>query len=141
MRRACEILGVNESTLRLWTDSGRVPVFLTPGGHRRYREADLRSLTEQPPAAAEPAPLSTALLESHERYDSVARRAFQSSPWFRQFDDEARRHFRILGNSMLQLLSSYVVSGSRRERERSLRRGREVAAEYGSVSAGLGLSL
>ena len=140
MRRACEILGVNESTLRLWTDSGRVPVFLTPGGHRRYREADLRSLTEQPPAA-ESAPLSTALLESHERYDSVARRAFQSSPWFRQFDDEARRRFRILGNSMLQLLSTYVVSGSRRERERSLRRGREVAAEYGSVSAGLGLSL
>src|SRR5688572_24052324 len=99
MRRACEILGVNESTLRHWTDSGRVPVFLTPGGHRRYREGDLHGLTASTQAAVDPGPLSTALLESHERYDSVARRAFQSSAWFRQFDDQARRHFRILGNS------------------------------------------
>src|SRR5690349_17707081 len=56
MRRACEILGVNQSTLRAWTDSGRVPVFLTPGGHRRYREADLRALLDAgaPGASVEP---------------------------------------------------------------------------------------
>ena len=140
MRRACEILGVNESTLRHWTDNGRVPVFLTPGGHRRYREADLRALIERG-SGPDAAPLSTVLLGSHERYESVARRALQSSTWFRQFDESSRRHFRLLGNSMLQLLSSYVVTDSRRERERSLRRGREVAAEYGEVAAELGLSL
>src|SRR5215470_3301323 len=56
MRRACEILGVNQSTLRAWTDGGRVPVFLTPGGHRRYREADLRALLESggQPSTVEP---------------------------------------------------------------------------------------
>lgn len=40
---ACEILGVDKSTLRRWSDRGRVPVFRTPGGHRRYSEDDLRS--------------------------------------------------------------------------------------------------
>jgi len=140
MRRACEILGVNQSTLRQWTDSGRVPVFLTPGGHRRYREDDLRALTARPRASAE-APLSTLLLASHERYASVARRAFQSSAWFRQFDEAARRRFRSLGNSILGLLSTYVITTSRRERERSLERAGEVAAEYGQVAASLGLSL
>lgn len=38
---ACEILGVDKSTLRRWSDRGRVPVFRTPGGHRRYSEDDL----------------------------------------------------------------------------------------------------
>jgi hypothetical protein len=141
MRRACEILGVNESTLRQWSDAGRVPVFLTPGGHRRYREADLLSLTRPVPAAADGAVLSSALLASHERYESVARRAFHSSAWFAQLDDVGRRRFRVLGNSMLGLLSSYAVATSRRERERSLRSGREVATEYGELAASLGLSL
>lgn len=40
---ACEILGVDKSTLRRWSDNGRVPVFRTPGGHRRYSEADLHA--------------------------------------------------------------------------------------------------
>jgi excisionase family DNA binding protein len=38
---ACEILGVDQSTLRRWSDRGLVPVFRTPGGHRRYNEQDL----------------------------------------------------------------------------------------------------
>lgn len=40
---ACEILGVDKSTLRRWSDRGRLPVFRTPGGHRRYSEDDLRA--------------------------------------------------------------------------------------------------
>ncbi len=35
-----------QSTLRKWTDSGRVPAFKTPGGHRRYRWRDLESFLE-----------------------------------------------------------------------------------------------
>ena len=142
MRRACEILGVNQSTLRHWTDRGRVPVFLTPGGHRRYREADLLALTE--PAtltvARAATPLANALLASHARYESVARRVLRSSAWSRQFDEEARRRFRLLGSSMLRLLSSYVVSVDRPERERCLRRGRALAAEYGQAAASIGLT-
>jgi len=56
-------------TLRAWTDGGRVPVFLTPGGHRRYREADLRTLLETSPASPSVESLSAALLASHERYE------------------------------------------------------------------------
>lgn len=141
MRRACEILGVNESTLRQWSDAGRVPVFLTPGGHRRYREADLLALTRPAPAPSDGALLSSVLVASHERYESVARRAFQSSAWFAQLDEVGRRRFRVLGNSMLGLLTSYVAAVSRRERDRSLRSGRDVATEYGELAADLGLSL
>ena len=44
IQAACKLLGVDQSTLRRWSDSGRIPVFRTPGGHRRYREADLQRL-------------------------------------------------------------------------------------------------
>jgi len=140
MRRACEILGVNQSTLRAWTDSGRVPVFLTPGGHRRYREADLRALLESGPTGQSVEPLSAALLASHERYEQVARQAL-SSPWFAHFDQAAIRQFRLLGTSMLNLLTTYLVAASAAERDHALARGRELAAEYGEMATRLGLSL
>jgi excisionase family DNA binding protein len=39
--QAARYLGVAQSTIRKWSDQGRVPAFYTPGGHRRYRRLDL----------------------------------------------------------------------------------------------------
>jgi excisionase family DNA binding protein len=39
--QAATYVGVAQSTMRKWTDSGRVASFKTPGGHRRYRRSDL----------------------------------------------------------------------------------------------------
>jgi len=39
--QAAKYLGVAQSTMRKWSDVGRVSAFYTPGGHRRYRRADL----------------------------------------------------------------------------------------------------
>ena len=39
--QAAKYLGVAQSTIRKWSDQGRVPAFYTPGGHRRYRRPDL----------------------------------------------------------------------------------------------------
>jgi len=44
---AARFLGVAQSTIRKWSDSGRVPAFYTPGGHRRYRRADLETFLER----------------------------------------------------------------------------------------------
>jgi len=80
------------------------------------------------------------LLASHDRYELVARQAL-SSPWFQRFDADARRQFRLLGTSMLNLLTTYLVASSSTEREHALGRGRELAAEYGAMATRLGLSL
>jgi excisionase family DNA binding protein len=42
---ASHLLGVNEATLRQWTDEGKLKAFITPGGHRRYYRADLKKFT------------------------------------------------------------------------------------------------
>ena len=52
--QAASYLGVAQSTLRKWTDSGRVPAFKTPGGHRRYRRRDLDSFLERSGQTVEP---------------------------------------------------------------------------------------
>ena len=45
--QAARFLGVAQSTIRKWSDQGRVPAFYTPGGHRRYRRADLESFLDR----------------------------------------------------------------------------------------------
>jgi excisionase family DNA binding protein len=41
--QAATYLGVAQSTIRKWSDSGRLPAFYTPGGHRRFRRRDLEA--------------------------------------------------------------------------------------------------
>jgi excisionase family DNA binding protein len=51
--QAAKYLGVAQSTMRKWSDLGRVAAFYTPGGHRRYRRSDLdQFLDRSGPAAA-----------------------------------------------------------------------------------------
>jgi excisionase family DNA binding protein len=45
--QAAKYLGVAQSTIRKWSDQGRVPAFYTPGGHRRYRRRDLDNFLER----------------------------------------------------------------------------------------------
>src|SRR3954468_12551187 len=45
--QAAKYLGVAQSTIRKWSDQGRVPAFYTPGGHRRYRRSDLDNFLER----------------------------------------------------------------------------------------------
>ena len=54
---AAKYLGVAQSTIRKWSDLGRVPTFYTPGGHRRYRRRDLDSFLERSGSAASAGPL------------------------------------------------------------------------------------
>jgi excisionase family DNA binding protein len=45
--QAAKYLGVAQSTIRKWSDLGRVPAFYTPGGHRRFRRHDLESFVDR----------------------------------------------------------------------------------------------
>jgi excisionase family DNA binding protein len=45
--QAATYLGVAESTARKWAAEGRIPAYSTPGGHRRFRAADLDAYLEE----------------------------------------------------------------------------------------------
>jgi excisionase family DNA binding protein len=50
--QAATYLGVAQSTIRKWSDGGRLPAFYTPGGHRRFRQGDLDKFLGSSRAAA-----------------------------------------------------------------------------------------
>ena len=52
---AARMLGVATSTVQLWMESGAIPSWKTPGGHRRTRQSTIQSMLERT------APLSGAL--------------------------------------------------------------------------------
>ena len=55
--QAAKYLGVAQSTIRKWSDSGRLPAFYTPGGHRRFRRGDLDQFLGSSRGAARTRPL------------------------------------------------------------------------------------
>ena len=54
--QAAKYLGVAQSTMRKWSDLGRVSAFYTPGGHRRYRRSDLDQFLDRSGPGGAPPP-------------------------------------------------------------------------------------
>ncbi len=72
--QAAKYLGVAQSTIRKWSDLGRVPAFYTPGGHRRYRRRDLDGFLEHSgPAAAEPVGPTVLIVDDDDRLREYVR--------------------------------------------------------------------
>ncbi len=66
--QAAKYLGVAQSTIRKWSDQGRVPAFYTPGGHRRYRRGDLdRFLESSGPGGREQSGPTVLIVDDDER--------------------------------------------------------------------------
>src|ERR687884_668163 len=72
--QAARFLGVAQSTIRKWSDQGRVPAFYTPGGHRRYRRSDLdHFLDRSGPGARERQGPLILLVDDDERVRELVR--------------------------------------------------------------------
>ncbi len=135
---ACKILGVDQSTLRRWSDSGKVPVFRTPGGHRRYSEDDLRSFMqgEQRPRRRMSRQLLTNMSLSGYERDYLHEASTHS--WYHAYDPRTLAELRPLGRQMVDLTIRYV--SGRGARDEILDRGRAIGRQYGFYSSRVGLS-
>src|SRR5437763_12898189 len=73
--QAAKYLGVAQSTIRKWSDQGRVPAFYTPGGHRRYKRADLDAFLERsgPSGATSSGGPGVLIVDDDERFREYVR--------------------------------------------------------------------
>ncbi len=135
---ACQMLGVDQSTLRRWSDSGKVPVFRTPGGHRRYNEDDLRAMLhgESRPRRRMSRQVLTDL--SFSAYESDFIRQVRSRAWYTAYDPGQLEELRVLGRKLVDLAIRSI--GGRSDRGQTIDEGRAIGRRYGTMSAEAGLS-
>jgi excisionase family DNA binding protein len=136
--QASLFLGVSQTTLRHWTDEGMVKAFVTPGGHRRYEEADLEAFLRSHHKAQGVKGL-VARIEERALQQGVARQYFLSRPWYGALGEEQRLQFRERGRRLVELLVLYITHPSRQEA--LLEEARALGEEYGQHLGGLGLPL
>lgn len=141
LAEASDLLGVHPTTLRRWADSGDVPCFRTPGGHRRFREADLVAWMKGAQTTIL-APQSESLVHRAVGFtrDEMAQQHVSSEPWYMAFEqEEERRQMRDTGRRLLGLAIQYM--SRRRDQEPVLLEGRCIGEFYGQQCAQHGVSL
>ena len=140
---ACRLLDVNEATLRQWADNGHVPVYRTPGGHRRFRSSDVTALTS--PLSTRPQPGGDGTLEGS-ALRRIRRRLHQekvaSQPWYQSVEEEGRGRMRLFGRRLLSLLAQEPGGqGGRRQRQDALAESNTLGREYGAEMSERGVPL
>lgn len=125
-------LHVHAGTLRQWADHGRIRAFRTPGGHRRFNEADVDAL------AAQASPQLALLMNAAVGQARLATSAGQlaSEPWYSRFDEAAKAKQRELGHDLMRLLVGYLGDA-----DGGTGGVRALGDRYAQLADGVGLSL
>jgi excisionase family DNA binding protein len=105
-----EILGVHPSTVRSWSDQGRIPVHRTQGGHRRYRHSEIELWMHSRQVEA-PHESNLVIQNALKRIRiQIGEGHLESETWYQKLDENARNKYRISGRALLQGLSGYLAS-------------------------------
>ncbi len=136
LAEAARLLGVHQSTLRRWADTGKIAHIRTLSGRRRFSRAALdRALKEmRQPSHSEKTDRMEAKIESHtlaltrQRSSELSSR---SGTWYDRFTEEQRLLFRYSGQRLLGLLIQFI---SRKDSgETILEEGKKIAGDYGRI--------
>lgn len=126
---AASRLGVDEATLRHWADTGKIRTFRTPGGHRRFQEADLRALIQREVPRVD----NLAALVERRSARVLAKspaRSLRDRPWYGTLDETMRARAREYGRDLFAAIVRYLAEpASRRTIREALL---EQAGRYGA---------
>jgi len=132
------MLGVDESTLRRWSDNGQVHAFRTVGGHRRFAESDVQNLLagkgQEGGHYRELGDIAVTRIRRQ-----LHRRPAQESAWYSTVNEAGRERFRPLGRRLAALAADYL--GRKARRAGLLEDARSLGHEYGRELATSGLPL
>ncbi|MCB0046880.1 MAG: helix-turn-helix domain-containing protein [Caldilineaceae bacterium] len=140
LKDASEVLGIHYTTLRTWADNGEIPVFRTPGGHRRFSTADLRRFLDERSRDAsipdEGALVAAAVNRVREQMQQLP---VGQESWIEQSADMIRTAQRERGRQLFSLAIAYVMKPGRRDE--LAEEGRSLGYAYGQDAAQSHMSL
>jgi excisionase family DNA binding protein len=142
LAEASALLGVSPASVRRWSDAGRLRVFRTPGGHRRFSRAALERLipaerTRRPSLGS--AGITAARISRS--YRRASREVVRSLPWVLDLTPEQRLLFRGRGQVLAAGILDHLDAPDPESAARHLDEAARGAADYGRVAAGSRLSL
>lgn len=142
LSEASRILGVSAATVRRWSDDGRLRVFTTPGGHRRFSRSALQHLLPSD-RSRRPTLRGAGLTPSRlaRTYRRASRGAVPELPWVLELSEEQRILFRERGQVLAATLLQYLDATQADTATHHLKAASSTAADYGRAAATLGLSL
>jgi len=141
---ASRLLGVNADSLRRWADEGRVDVFTTPGGHRRFARRSLDRLMV--PRRATTRPTLARLGATQERVAAAYRRSYVESTdggWNAStaVGDPDREAFRRDGRRLVGVLLAYLDASAPAERSALSDEATQIVEHHARHLAGSGLPI
>ena len=142
LSEASRLLGVSTATLRRWSNAGRLTVFTTPGGHRRFSRSALERLLpadrSRRPTLGSAGLTPTQIARTYRR---ASREAAPELPWVLTLTDDQRLLFRERGQLLAAGLLQHLDAPEPESAAHHLNEAEGNAAAYGRVAATLGLSL
>ncbi len=134
---AAELLGVHPTTVRRWADSGKLPVHVTPGGHRRFLRQELVSVTGLDRSirafTTERVWSDYALVETRERLINRP-----EPTWLAAFSPDHREEKRELGRRLMSIIMQHISAPD--EAQSLLVEAKSIAARYAQNCEQAGLT-
>lgn len=112
LRQAADILGVHPATVRAWADRGDLVARRTPGGHRRFRRADLEQYAQQ---HTELGPTEVQVIIQNalgQMRLEVGGGMLESVAWYTTMSAATRERMRQQGRQLMEELRNYLVQGA-----------------------------
>jgi len=130
LRKAADILGVHPATVRNWADKGELVSRRTPGGHRRFRRADLMEYA-QDQDELQPVELQVIIQNAlGQTRMEVGDGTLEHVAWYAGMSESTRAAMRTRGRDLLEALRHYLSNGARDDDlAHAIRMGKEYAAE------------
>jgi excisionase family DNA binding protein len=114
LRHAAEVLGVHPATVRNWADRGELNSRRTPGGHRRFRKADLKALAQsQQVRDVQPTEVQVIIQNAlGQARMEVGDGMLTNVPWYAAMSENTRSSMRTQGRELLDALRKYLADGA-----------------------------
>ncbi len=141
LKEAAKILGAHPATIRNWADQGNLPSQRTPGGHRRFRRADLEGWSS-----------SQGRTPTHQQQDTEAMVVIQNAmgrarleigeghlaqlSWYRDLKPDAKQALSGIGRQLMEALKRYLTVPNVAPTEAV-----EIGTSYGGLLREHGLTL
>ena len=104
------MLGVHPATVRNWADKGDLLTRRTPGGHRRFRKADLLQFAA---SQGELQPLEVqVIIQNALGQTRMQVGALNHLAWYKGMSEPSRETMREKGREVLEALRDYLATGA-----------------------------